>query len=192
MMQNNEKNIQDTIHDLGKNYVNHFSTIKLKYKKLALAWLIAIFASLAYIISAHDQEIHFPKLYLITILTFLSVIGIKLISFLDVHVYHRQMRAIFKCLVILENQREDGIHSYTNMAKALHKKRFDPIMIDSLYYGSINLCVVLLGAVSIYIKMHLHYPKIGLYTPLAICILFLIWESIVTLLSIRSGGSRFN
>lgn len=186
-----DEKLLSIMHAKGREYVNHFSSIKLKYKKLALMWLTAICAALAYTISGHDEAVHFSKLYLIALITFLSVVGIKLIRFLDVYVYHRQMRAIFKSLVLLENQCPQWSHPYTNMAKALHKKRFDPIIVDSMYYGSINFCIVFLGATSIYTKLQSQYPILGIYILIAILLLFFVWECIATALSIRHGGSRF-
>lgn len=43
------------LHDKGRAYINHFSGIKLKYKKLAGTWLTAVFLGLAFL-AAHQEE----------------------------------------------------------------------------------------------------------------------------------------
>lgn len=192
IVENSKEGLASALHSKGRDYINHFSKIKLRYKKLTITWVTAISIALAYTMSSEEHSVHVNKLYLISLITALALIGIKLLWYLDVNVYHKQMSALFKGLTLLEERYPEMIQPYLKMAKALHKKYFDPILIDSLYYGVISIFIALMGTVALYLKFRAHHPLSSILLSLSIIMFFLIFEFLTLGYAIHLGGSRFD
>lgn len=131
------------------------------------------------------------KLYLISLITILAIVGIKLIRFLDVNIYHRQLRALFQELTTLEELYKTLQKPYTVMAKVLHKKYFDPVMVDSMYYSVLSFIAAVLGCFALYAKISPNHPLAALLVSFGAISLFLIWELYLAVASIYEGNSRF-
>src|SRR3990167_3938910 len=125
-------------HKKGVEYINHFSTIKVKYKTMAIAIVAAFLAALSPIIKHAGVFAHIDELYFISAYTIVLIFALHLIRFLDIDVSHEQIRMLFKKVIAIE---EAGSmpRPYKKISEHLYSKSFDPVIIDFLYYGSINV-----------------------------------------------------
>lgn len=150
---NDDDDIFYGLHSIGRSYANHFSEIKLKYKRLALTWLSSLLIGLFFITESGDgsslKYLDANKLYIDWMLTTLALLGVKLLSFLDVKVYHPQLGAIFSEQLALEKACPNLEKEYSGMARLLHSKYFDPVISDSLYYSIIMIIIAFLGVFSL-------------------------------------------
>lgn len=170
-----EEEISSDLHNKGRQYIDHFSNLKIKYKKLALSWGGAYLFGLAYITIYEEQIFHISKFNLIGFMTIFVVIGIKLVQFLDVNLGHEQLREVFKYLMSFEKQNAFMIKPYLKIEKILYGKNFDPVLIDFLYYLSINFAISLLGVLALAIKMRAEFMLSMIVSASCIAI-FLAWQ----------------
>ena len=117
----------------GKQYIEHFSTIKKKYKKLTITVIGALLLALSYVAGYANVSTHITKLHFISFLIVVSVIGLNLIRYLDVNVSHAQIRMLFKTVLMLEEKEKSLPQPYTKISQLLYSKKFDPVLIDYLY-----------------------------------------------------------
>lgn len=170
-----EEEIIGNLHEKGKEYIDHFSTIKSKYKKLAFSWAAAYLVGLAYITIYEEQIFQVNKFNLISFVTLFVILEIKLIQFLDIHIGHEQLRNIFKYLLIFESKKDSLIKPYTKAEKLLYKKNFDPVIIDFSFYLSINFSVAILGILSLAVKMQSEF-LLSMLISIGCILLFLLWQ----------------
>jgi hypothetical protein len=77
-----------------RNSEEHFNGIKVKCRTLASTWLLAVFAAMGFMIS-EEIAIGVPVEVVILGLGLAGAIGILLLWFLDLRVYHRLLDACF-------------------------------------------------------------------------------------------------
>lgn len=165
------------LHIKGQAYINHYSRIKRQYRTLALTWVTSFFIALAYILSGTEQGIHVNKLYVIIALSVAAVIGIKLLRYLDVGIYHPQMRALYICLTDLEAKHSNLCRPFQKMSLVLHSRGFDPVIIDNIYYGLFSLIVSGLGLFALGYSFEAnHHPYEAIVVPSFIFAGFVVWE----------------
>lgn len=180
----------EILHSQGKAFIEHFSNIKMRYKNLPITIITALFLAIAYIIGSQDSFysgnnffsqkitfVHQHMIYLICLITTLSVIGIKIIRFLDINISHEQIRLLFKCIIDLEKKCKVS-KPYEIISKTLYQKNFDPIFIDFFYYASINLSIIFLGIILLLSHLRDYHSFIGVIISLSIIISLFIWEII--------------
>lgn len=131
------------MHAKGKKYIEHFSTIKMRYKKLTITILGALLLALSYLAQYNDENVHINKIHFLSFLTIISIIGLNLIRYLDVNVSHEQIRMLFKTAINLEKEHTSIPKPYIKISKHLYSKKFDPVIVDFLYYGSINIGIII-------------------------------------------------
>lgn len=67
---------------------------------------------------------------------------------------------------------------YEIISKKLYHKNFDPIIIDFLYYSSLNIGIILLSFIVLLSHIRDYHSKLGTSIALTITSSFLIWELI--------------
>lgn len=182
------KRYLEILHAQGKKFIEHFSNLKMRYKNLPITILTALFIAIAYVIGSQESFfssknvlseqqnfVHEHILYLISLITSLSVIGIKMIRYLDINVSHEQIRSLFKHIIDLEKIYKIS-KPYEIISKTLYQKNFDPVFIDFFYYGSINFGIIFLGSCILISHLRDYHSLLGIYCSLGIILSLLIWE----------------
>lgn len=131
-------------------YLYHYNLVKIKYKLLALMWLLGTFVGFGYIISGKESVLPINYLLTITILSLFSSVGIFLLGFFDVGIYHRFVEAIFTEILKIEENIHDLSKACTNITHLLNYKHIGPVLFDSLYYISFTFILLIMGAVSLH------------------------------------------
>ncbi len=179
-----DEEISNDLHTKGKQYIDHFSAIKMRYKKFALTWATAYLFGLFYICIYEQEIVHINKYNIIAFATLFTVLSIKLIQFLDINIGHEQLRNIFKYLLLYERNKDALIRPYTKIEHILYKNNFDPVFIDFSFYLSINFGITVLGILALILKIKTEF-LINLIISIAFIFLFLIWQ-ILTLIYLIS------
>lgn len=120
-----------------RNYQYHYNLIKVKYKVLSFSWLFATFIGFGYLFSGKEGALPFGLNYLVVVslLSVLASVGLLLLCFLDVAVYHRLIEVIFRGCLYLENKHSYLMQTHHMMAKFLNKGRVvTPVFYDGLFY----------------------------------------------------------
>jgi len=84
-------------------YQYHYNASKVKNKLVSMTWIIASFVGFGYLLSGQEVGLPLNTLTTISLLACLSTIGLMLLWFLDVVVYHRLIESIFTEQLILED-----------------------------------------------------------------------------------------
>ncbi len=179
------------LHTIGKGYLQHFSTIKLNYKKLAGFWLFSLFVGMAFIIKNQTiNTIGIDKLYVISMLTFLAIIGVNLLRYLDLKVYHPQQTIVFMETEQLEKKNPYLERNFTISKELLVKRQSDPILVDSLQYAAIEVSMALAGILALYLKLGENGKVIDIFIPSIILALVIIYQIITILASVKWGVKK--
>ena len=145
------------LHAKGKEFIEHFSSLKMRYKNLTITLLTAIFIAIAYIVASQaiffnshenfigpeQSFIHENKIYVICFFTFLAILGVRLIRYMDIIVSHEQVRSLFRCIIDMEKMVKELTKPYEIISKKLYQKKFDPVSIDFLFYTAINVGIII-------------------------------------------------
>lgn len=182
--------LQYGLHGKGRTYITHYSGIKEQYKKLAVGWLTSLLIGLAFLGAHQAAYFNINKLYLIALITFFGWIGIKFIRYLDLNIYHRQMAEIYVSMLELEKKYPTLSRSTIKMSSLLHRKIFDPIIFDSIYYASLGIVIAAIGTVTLYLKLSLENTHLGVYAVFGLMAFFFIWELVTLFTALKFGGSR--
>lgn len=178
------------LHAKGKEYIEHFSKLKMRYKNLAITILTGAFVAIAYVVAsqtiffsskesivgAQEKLINQNFIYIISFTTLLFIIGMNLIRFLDVHVSHEQIRGLFKYMISMEKNIKELSKPYVVISQTLYKKKFDPVVLDFLFYGTINFGVIVFSCIAIISYFRNYHSYLGIYLSLAVLAICLIWE----------------
>lgn len=170
-----DEEVVNDLHNKGKQYIDRFSNIKMRYKKFSLNVSAAYLFGLFYICFYEEQILHIDKYNLIAFATLFTVITVKLIQFLDINIGHNQLRNIFKYLLLYEKMQTALIKPYTKVEKLLYGRRFDPVLLDFLFYLSINLSISVLGVLALVLKMNsAFFPN--LIISVVFISIFILWQ----------------
>jgi len=99
-----EESINYGLYSKLNSYEYHYNSIKVRYKLLSLTWLIAAFIGYGYLISGEEVGLPFSSFAGIAILSLLASVGIGLLCFLDIGIYHRFIEAIYNEHIRLEKK----------------------------------------------------------------------------------------
>ena len=181
------------LHARGKAFIEHFSNLKMRYKNFTIFLITAILIASAYIVASEaiffepsngsfvGQKVNFVhenKIYLICLVTLLATIGIRLIRHLDINVSHEQIRLLFKCIINVEKKVKDLTKPYEVISQTLYQKNFDPIIIDFLYYASINVGIIILSLKILFAHIRDYHSTLGICISIIIVLSFFVWEII--------------
>lgn len=183
-----DSNIVFDLHNKGKKYIDHFSNIKMKYKKFALKWATAYLLGLFYICVYEEQVMHINKYNLIAFATIFTIFGMKLIQFLDINIGHEQLRKIFKLILQYEKTENSIIKPYTKIEHFLYQKNFDPVFIDFAFYLSINFAIAVLGILALILKMKTEFFS-NMMISIGFIVIFLTWQ-IATFIYLMRGRHK--
>lgn len=131
-----------------RNYQYHYNLIKVKYKVLSFTWLAATGIGFGYLFLGQETSLPFGINYLIisAVLAILCSIGLLLLCFLDVAVYHRMIEVIFGGCLALERKYPFLLSTHHTMHKLLNRGKFsNPVFYDGLFYLGF-VTILLLGA----------------------------------------------
>ena len=131
-------------------YQYHYNSVKVKYKVLAVTWFIASFFGISYIVLGKEVSLPVDKLLAISLLGFFSSIGIFLLCFFDVSVYHRLGESIFAACANFEVRYPKLGKSHRNMAKLLVRGKTSPVIFDGVFYCSLTFVLLLLSDICLY------------------------------------------
>jgi hypothetical protein len=187
----NTQQIVSALHDRGRIYINELSSIKMRYKGIALQLLSSLFLALGWIALRPEENPDVNRLYLITFITLLAWLAIKLPAYLDVFVYHHQMSVIFKSMMDYEKRNPFLAQTYNDLSTDIsHGKRKDPILFDVFYYSGMGLSIAILGIVSVYLKLNVQHPTLSYVLSFGLTFALLLIEVITAFTSIKYGLSR--
>lgn len=130
-------------------YQNHYNSVKAKYKRLAIGWFSAFFIGVGYVLLEKDKSLIVNDLIAITFLGVVSSIGIFLLCFFDVNIYHRLSESVYAACVNFENTYFSLGKTHKNMAKILIKGRISPVLFDGMFYCSITFVILLIANFSL-------------------------------------------
>lgn len=152
-------------------YLYHYNALKMKYKIITSTWLFATFIGFGYIVSG-EAMLPLSNLLSGAFLCWLASIGICLLWFMDVGVYHQLLEAVFVEALEMEKKFPHLLHSSCqNMVSLLGTNKRDPVLYDSLYYAVSSLIIFLTGGASLTLYLYETYP-IGSLVGMAFFILF--------------------
>ena len=178
------------LHAKGKEFIEHFSSLKMRYKNLTVILLSAIFISIAYVVSSQSlffesnnnllsYENHFIRnhiLYFICFFTLLIILGIRLIRHLDISISHEQVRSVFRYVINMEKKIKSLSKPYLIISEKLYNKGFDPIIFDFFFYSSIIIGIVFFSLVLIISNKNLYYSITSMILAISFVCSFLILE----------------
>ncbi len=89
-----------------REYEHHFNKIELEIRKLASAWLLAVFGGIAFIVRGQgiSDDLIIGKQLLIPLLCLLGSVGLFTLWIQDYVVYHGLLRAVFMMGLRLEHK----------------------------------------------------------------------------------------
>ncbi len=186
-----DEDVVNDLHNKGRQYIDRFSNIKMRYKKLALSWATAYLLGLFYICVYEQQVLHINRYNIIAFLTMFTIIGIKLIQFLDINIGHGQLRSIFKYLLLYEKKETSLIKPYTKIEQVLYNRNFDPVFIDFSFYLSINFGIAVLGILALVLKMKSEFLS-SMIISVGFITIFLAWQIITLLYLIHSRHKKIS
>ncbi|NGX47318.1 MAG: hypothetical protein K1000chlam3_00691 [Chlamydiae bacterium] len=164
------------LHTKGREYIEHYSSIKMKYKKLVIAVLTAVLIGLSYISNSKQEIVHINQIYLIVFVVIISLIGLNLIRYLDINISHKQVRLLFGLMIKIEDDHEVLSSPYSKIKKILYKKNSDPAIFDYLYYGSINFGLIIVGSIFLILNLRDYHELKDIIITFCILAIFLLWE----------------
>lgn len=186
-----DSSIVSDLHNKGKKYIDHFSNVKMKYKKFSLKWATAYLLGLFYICVYEEQVMHINKYNLIAFATIFTIFGMKLIQFLDINIGHEQLRRIFRLLLQYEKTENSLIKPYTKIEHFLYQKNFDPVFIDFAFYLSINFAIAALGILALILKMKTEF-LLNMAISIGFIAIFLAWQIATLIYLMRGRHKRVN
>ncbi len=87
------------------NYERHFNQLQSTYRSFASAWLLAAFGAMGFVLTQTGaQKFLLPPHLLIAAVALAACIGIVLLWYMDVRVYHRLLEGCFDSAHELESQ----------------------------------------------------------------------------------------
>ncbi len=150
LVNGNPNSIAYGLDSIMRSYLNHYTIVKTRYKKLAFTWLIATFIGLSYFLRGAEKNIHLNQYIVITFLTFLPSFGISLLYFLDVGIYQKIREAIFKASLVFENEHSFLGSTSQNIVDLLIKGKSHPIIYEGLLYVAIISVLLFIGSLSVF------------------------------------------
>lgn len=166
------------LHTKGREYIEHYSDIKMKYKNLVLFIITALIAGLSYATSIKSESLHVNHIYVVAFIVIMAVIGINLVRYLDLNVSHKQIKHLFELLIKLENEHSFLSPAYDHVKKILYTKKTTPAFQDFMYYCGINLGLIILGAITAYLKLHEDHLIKDILLSFSLFSLLFFWELI--------------
>jgi hypothetical protein len=137
----------------------HYYSIKLRYKILASTWILASFIGLGYLISG--KEIGLPTDLFTGIISvgILAAIGISLLYFFDIFIYHRLLHVIFVVSMDFEKKYKFLPQLSHDAVSLFYKRAVRPISLDSLYYSFFILLFLLISNFALYLNLKENFPS---------------------------------
>lgn len=170
--------IVSRMHTKGKQYIEHFSTIKMRYKIWAITIIGALLLALSFIAGFKEENVHIDKIHFLSALVIITVIGLNLIRYLDVYVSHEQIRMLFQMVMEKEKGEKSLSKPYMKIAKILYSEKFDPVLIDFLYYCSLNVAILTFGTIVLISKIQPSHPSLEILFSLGLLFAFMLREVI--------------
>lgn len=164
------------LHSKGREYIEHYSSIKMKYKNLVLIVITGLIAGLSYSASIKTENIHINHIYINSFIVTMAVVGISLIRFLDLNISHRQIKLLFDLLIDIESRNSFLASSYIKVNQILYEKKATPVFQDFMYYSAINLSLIILGTLFVILNPHMNQSYFDIVVCLIVFGIFLLWE----------------
>lgn len=134
-------------------YQYHYNAVKVKYKRLAVTWFFAAFIGIGYILLGKEKALPFNDLIAISSLGLFASIGIFLLCFFDVNIYHRLGESIFAACANFESKNPSLGRAHINMAKLLVKRQISPVLFDGIFYCSLTFVLLLISDISLFFHL---------------------------------------
>lgn len=130
------------------NYERHFNQLQSTYRSFASAWLLAAFGAMGYVLTQTEPDkLLLPTNWLVAAAALAACIGIVLLWYMDVRVYHRLLEGCFDTAHYLESC-YDLPAFREHMRKALGEGRVSRAI--TLYYGVPGCILALIFCVSLF------------------------------------------
>lgn len=126
----------------------HFNSLELEYRKLASQWLLVSLGAIGFVLT--KQELVPVNIWILVIgICVASSLGILVLWFLDMKVYHELLHAAFREGVILENEYPQYLPQIrNNMVKS--QSGGDIIKRVMLYYFFSILLLMIIANISVW------------------------------------------
>lgn len=136
-----------------QKYKSHYYTVKLRYKILASTWIIATFIGLGYLLSGYEIGLPTTNLTGVVGIGILSSIGLSLLYYLDIFIYHRILHTIFLEAMHYEKKYDflppmslDNLHLFL-------KRSIRPVIFETAYYSFFILVFLLISDYTLYVQL---------------------------------------
>lgn len=150
-----------SLHSRGKDLIQNLSDTKMKYKNFTLTVITMIFLAGAFVSgssqtffgvegtrgSVQHEFLASHRIIMIAYLAFLAAMSVGLIRYLDIRVCHAQTRNLFFALKAMEEKYPNLSKPFAFLTKSVYGRRFDPAIIDSLFYFSFNVGIIIFSGV---------------------------------------------
>lgn len=132
------------------NYERHFNQLQSTYRSFASAWLLAAFGAMGYVLTQTEPDkLLLPTNWLVAAVALAACIGIVLLWYMDMWVYHRLLEGCFDTAHDLESC-YDLPAFRERMRQALGKGRVSWAI--AFYYGVPGVILALIVFVSLFWK----------------------------------------
>ncbi|MCU0840981.1 MAG: hypothetical protein MUC79_04570 [Thiobacillaceae bacterium] len=140
-------------------YERHFNEIQSEYRKIASQWLLAAFGAIGFLLYGKDigSPAGLPPQLIAAGVALAAVVGLLLLWHLDVHVYHRLLKACFRSGLCLEA-------GHTGLPSIRHAMREDETTVSAginRFYFVAQAVMTLLGLGIAWGYWCLQYGMIG-------------------------------
>jgi hypothetical protein len=176
-----------------ETYLHHYNNMQNKCKKIAFTWVLATFIGISYVISGKEKGLPINPFLTISLLCFLSSLGIIFIWFLDTGIYQKLLRAIFIENEILEKKHAFLGKNYSSMYKLLHRKG-DPVISHGTFYSTFIIILLLLASFGLFNYISFTYTKLYAFIFAGfVFFILIIFKYLHHKLTLKSGyNSKYN
>lgn len=170
-------------------YQYHYNAAKVKNKLVSLTWIIASFIGFGYLLSGQETGLPLNILTTISLLACLSTIGLMLLWFLDIVVYHRLIEAIFTEQLLLEESFPILSATHHNMVELLAKGKKNPVIFDASFYACFTSIFLTIANGSLFLKLQQQGSGISCWIFGILLLFTILFEFILIKVSMQSGFS---
>lgn len=141
----NKELLISLFHSLGREFIEHFSKMKMSYKHMGIFVASAFGIALGYTLNSKAELVRFSQSYLIAFVTFITVLSINLIRYLDLNVAHHQIRELYDFIKRLEKKEKVLSNFYIEIEGSLYENKKNPAIYDFFNYTAINIPIIIIG-----------------------------------------------
>lgn len=141
-------------------YENHYNVIQMRYKQLAVTWVLATFIGIGYLLSGFEASLPIDPKLAVMFLCLFAAEGIFLIWFLDVNVYYKLIESIFGETIKFESQHDFIVKTHNNIINS-HNIESEPHKFHGYFYLTFIGFFLIIASVSLVLHLYTINPTIA-------------------------------